>query len=258
MGDADLRLALELADIADALSLRRFREHLQVDRKPDGSIVTDADRAVEVALRQRLTAARPSDAVLGEEFGQTGEAGAPRRWVLDPIDGTRSFVRGYGSWTTLIALERDGRVEVGVVSQPAHGRRWWAARGLGAWSSERGRVQQMHVSAQPELSASRLCDDYRGNARWGADDHPGVRLAQRTAACRAPHDKPLHVVVAEGRAELGVQQAATWDFAPFKVLVEEAGGRFTDLDGRDRIDTGSGLSSNGLVHDQALRALSSD
>jgi histidinol-phosphatase len=208
-----------------------------------------------VALREHITRARPGDAVLGEEFGQTGGVDAARRWILDPIDGTRSFVHGHGSWTTLIALERDGRVEVGVISQPAHGRRWWAACGAGAWSSERGRVEAMHVSTETRLSQSRLCDDNRGNARRGPDDHPAARLALHTASCRAPHDKPMHVVVAEGRAELALQRAWTWDFAPYKVLVEEAGGRFTDLEGRDRIDTGSGLSSNGLVHDQALQAL---
>jgi histidinol-phosphatase len=249
--DPDLLIALELADIAGDIALRRFRGPLHLDHKPDGSPVTDADREVEAALRAHLAAVRPDDAVLGEELGATG-GDAPRRWILDPIDGTRSFIRGRGTWTTLIALERDGEVALGVVSQPAHRRRWWAARGTGAWSSEGTRL---HVSSQTRLSEARLCDDNRGSARWGPEDHPAARLGLRCATCRAARDRPLHMMVAEGRADLSVQLAAPWDLAPSKVIVEEAGGRFTDVDGGDRIDTGSALASNGVLHRQALAAI---
>ena len=206
-----------------------------------------------MALRERLTRDRPDDAVLGEELGLTeGRGDGRRRWILDPLDSTRSFVHGHANWTVLIALERDGEVEVGVVAQPAHRRRWWATRGGGAWSADGRRLS---VSAAARRGEARLCDDSRGNARWGPDDHPAAMLAVDCGSCRSPHDLPMHVVVAEGRAELALQRAAPWDFAPFAVIVEEAGGRFTDLDGGPRLDTGYALASNGLVHDQALEAL---
>jgi histidinol-phosphatase len=249
--DPDLGVALALADIADSLALQRFRGRLHVDHKADGSIVTDADVAVERALRSYLGQVCPGDSVLGEELGLApGDPG--RRWILDPIDGTRSFARGHESWGALIALERDGEVGVGVVCRPVQGRRWWAALGEGAWSDGGRRLQ---VSTQTRLSAARLCDDNRGSARWGPPHHPAARLALRCGSCRAPHDVPMPMLLAEGRAELSLQMAATWDLAPVKVIVKEAGGTVTDLEGRPRIDTGSALASNGHVHDQALQAL---
>lgn len=248
--DPDLRVALDLAGIADEIAVRLFGGRLHVQRKPDGSMVTDVDRDVETALREHLGRVRPGDAVLGEEFG--GPASGERRWVLDPLDGTSRYVRGARDWGTIVALVREGDVAVGVMTQPARNRRWWAARGEGAWSSDGRRLQ---VSDSPTLSTALLCDDHRGNASRGGRRHPGARLVRHCASCRAPGGMPNALVVAEGRADLAVQIASPWDLAAGKVIVEEAGGAFTDFQGRRRFDTGSVLVSNGLLHDEALDAL---
>jgi histidinol-phosphatase len=250
--DPDLRVALDLADMADVMAMRRFGGRLHVQRKPDGSMVTDVDRDVETALREHLERVRPGDAVLGEEFG--GPASGERRWILDPLDGTGRYVRGARDWGTIVALVRDGDVAVGVMTQPSRGRRWWAARGEGAWSSDGRRLQ---VSNAPALSSALLCDDHRGNASRGGRHHPGARLVGHCGDCRSPRGMPNALVVAEGGADLAVRIASPWDLAAGKVIVEEAGGAFTDIHGRPRFDTGSALVSNGLVHDEALRALRS-
>jgi histidinol-phosphatase len=248
--DPDLRVALDLAGIADEIAVTRFGGHLHVQRKPDGSMVTDVDRDVETALREHLERVRPGDAVLGEEFG--GPASGERRWVLDPLDGTGRYVRGGRDWGTIVALVRDGDVAVGVMTQPARGRSWWAARGEGAWSSD-GR--RLHVSDAPALATALFCADHRGSASRGGRRHPGARLIRHCGGCRPPRGMPNALVVAEGGADLCVQVASPWDLAAGKVIVEEAGGAFTDINGRRRFDTGSALVSNGLVHDEALRAL---
>ncbi len=249
--DPDLHVALELADIADGIAMARFGGRLHVEEKADGSMVTDVDRDVEAAQREHLARVRPGDAVLGEELGQSGDG--PRRWVLDPLDGTARFARHRLGWGTIVALERDGEVAVGVMTQPARGRRWWAAQGEGAWASDGRRLR---VSAATTLATALLCDDNRGSARWGSPRRaPGARLALRCGECRTPQGIPVTIVVAEGLADVAVQLAAPWDLAAAKVIVEEAGGRFTDVEGRPRFDTGSALVSNGALHEQALRAL---
>lgn len=248
----DLRLALELADLADSLSLPRFRANdLRVSAKPDLTPVSEVDTAVEAAIRRRLRHHRPGDAILGEEEG--GAERASRRWILDPIDGTRNFVRGVPVWATLLALEVEGEVVVGVVSAPALRRRWWAARGEGAHADGR-RLHVSAVAAVEDAYASTtdptdLVDDPRL--------HPRVsHLLRRFWTVRALGDFWSHVLVAEGAIDVALERPVeVWDLAASRVIVEEAGGRFSDLEGRPRLDGGSALFTNGLLHDRVLAAL---
>jgi histidinol-phosphatase len=244
--DADLAYALELADAADALTLPRFRAtDLQVETKPDLSPVTDADRAAERMLRERIARERPGETVLGEEEGDDGGA---VRWIVDPIDGTRNFSRGIPVWATLLALERDGLVVCGVASAPALGRRWWAARGEGAWRDG----EQMRVSGISSLDQATI-----SFSRTGLDDPKLLALAARAWHVQPFSDFWAHLLVAEGAIEISVEhEMSSWDNAALQVIVEEAGGRFSDLHGRSRIDGGSAVSTNGLLHDEVLAALS--
>jgi histidinol-phosphatase len=232
----DLSLALALADEADAISLGRFRANdLLVETKPDLTPVTEADRAVETAIRETLSRERPGDGVLGEEGGVSG--GGSRRWILDPIDGTRNYARGIPVWATLLALEEDGEPRLGVVSAPALGRRWWAERGAGAFASG----EPIGVSRVARVEDAVLCF---------ALEQQLPALAHRCWHPRAYGDFWAHMLVAEGAADgaidaLGVK---VWDLAAIRPIVEEAGGTFTDRDGVARIDGGSAVSSNGLLH----------
>ena len=249
---ADLALAHRLADAADALTLSRFRaQDLQVCAKPDLTPVSDADLAVEEAVRRMLAVDRPGDAVLGEEHGETGTG--PRQWVLDPIDGTKNFVRGVPVWASLIALRIDGRVDVGVVSAPALGRRWWAARGLGAFADGSPiSVSKVATLADASLSYSSLT----GWAQQGRLDGL-LDLSNRCWRTRAYGDFWSHVLVAEGAVDASFEpEVSLWDLAPLQVIVEEAGGRFTSLAGEARPDGGSAVCSNGLLHEEILAALS--
>ena len=239
----DLALALRLADAADSISLAHFRSGLAIETKPDLTPVTEADRAVEAELRRILAEERPRDAILGEEHGATG-AGS-RRWILDPIDGTRSYARGIPTWATLVALEDASTVRVGVVSAPALGRRWWAERGAGAFVDG----EQMHVSTVARIEDAVLCLPF--DPRLGS-------VAARAWHARGLGDFWGHMLVAEGAADGTVDGAAglaEWDLAPVQVIVEEAGGRFSDVAGAARIDTGTAITSNGLLHDELLAAL---
>lgn len=247
----DLALALRLADAADAITLARFRaQDLAVQTKPDLTPVSDADLAVEAALRSLLATERPDDAVLGEEGGTTGSG--PRQWVIDPVDGTKSFVRGVPVWATLIALLVDGRVEVGVVSAPALGSRWWAARGEGAWrDGEPITVSQVAALADASLSYSSLTG-------WEAQGRLEglLQLSRDCWRTRALGDFWSHVLVAEGAVDASFEpEVSLWDLAPLQVIVEEAGGRFTSLQGEARPDGGSVVCSNGLLHDDVLARL---
>ncbi len=265
--DDELALALEMADAADAITLRRFRAaDLRVDRKPDRTPVTDADTATEDALREVLASRRPGDDVLGEERGGGSTGG--RAWLLDPIDGTKNFSRGLPVWATLIALTVDARPMVGVVSAPALGRRWWASVGAGAFcsavsaggtgaaGSEDAAVRRLAVSEVSELS-----DAYLSTTELRTWDEQQalpnyLELASRCWVTRALGDFWQHVLVAEGAVDLAVDgEANAWDLAAVQVIVTEAGGRFTDLDGVEGYDGGSGLSSNGPLHDTALALL---
>ena len=238
----DLALALRLADAADAISLPLFRSGLPIETKPDLTPVTEADRAVETKLRRMLGAERPTDAILGEEHGAT--AGGVRRWILDPIDGTRNYARGVPIWATLVALEETGVVRVGVVSAPALGHRWWAERGGGAFADG----APMRVSAISRVEDAVLCIPADGTLR---------ELAGRAWHTRGLGDFWAHMLVAEGAADgaVDVVGVCEWDLAAVQVVVEEAGGMFSDAAGSPRIDRGTAITTNGLLHDELLAAL---
>jgi histidinol-phosphatase len=253
----DLALAHELADAADAITLARFGAvDLVVESKPDLTPVSDADVAVEQAIRSVLASRRPGDAVLGEEDGETGTG--PRRWVIDPVDGTKNFVRGVPVWASLIALQQDGVVTAGVVSAPALGRRWWAARGLGAHTGgSLTAARRLQVSAVSELADASVA--YSSLTAWEEQGRlPGLlQLSRDVWRTRAYGDFWSHMMVAEGAVDASFEpEVSLWDLAPLQVVVEEAGGRFTDLAGQPRPDGGSAVCSNGLLHDRVLAALS--
>jgi histidinol-phosphatase len=242
---ADLEFALALADEADALSLPRFRAvDLRVETKPDLTPVTDADRSVERALRERIARERPGDTVLGEE---EGDEGGDVRWIVDPIDGTKNFSRGIPVWATLVALERDGVVVCGVASAPALGHRWWASRGDGAYrDGERLAVSKVARLEEATVSFSRS----------GLRDPRTIELALAAWHAQPFSDFWAHLLVAEGAVDVAAEHAMNvWDNAALQVIVEEAGGRFTDLAGDRRIDGGSAVSTNGLLHEDVLARL---
>jgi histidinol-phosphatase len=250
-----------LADLADVLTLARFRDSdLVVSTKPDLTPVTDADQAVEQALRARIAEARPGHGIVGEEFGiQPGGSGW--RWILDPIDGTKNYVRGIPVWATCVALQHDDEVTVGVVSAPALGRRWWAARGEGAYAAPvgggpAGAPQAIRVSGVADLADAQLSyDSVMSFEAYGMGER-FLGLARRCWRTRGLGDFWSHVLVAEGAVDVAVEpEVSVWDVAAIQVIVEEAGGRFTDLRGAARPDGGSAVSTNGRLHDEVLAAL---
>jgi len=249
--DPDLSFALALADLADAITAERFQaDDLVVETKPDLTPVTEADRAVEQALRKRIGEERPGHGIVGEEFG-AGRPGAAR-WILDPIDGTKNYLRGIPVWATLIALEREGRIELGVASAPALHRRWWAARGEGAFVNGR----RIRVSQVAELSDAVL--SHASLTSW--EEHglgeQFLALARGCWRTRGFGDFWSHMLVAEGVVDLAVEpEVELWDLAAPQVIVEEAGGRFTDLGGTPTAAGGSSVSTNGLLHDRVLATL---
>jgi histidinol-phosphatase len=249
----DLSLALLAADIADRITLGAFRRpDLAVETKPDFTPVSEADRAAEVAIRQLITKERPTDAVVGEEMGTAGTG--PRRWVIDPIDGTASYVRGIPVWATLLALEVDGVMQVGVASAPALGRRWWAQRGEGAFAGpiggpgERMRVSGIANLAEAQVSVGSIAD-------FPVPERV-LRIASLTKRDRGFGDFWQHVMVAEGACDVALDPVdSLWDIAALQVIVEEAGGKFTDFSGQARLDGGNAVSSNGLLHDKVIDLL---
>jgi histidinol-phosphatase len=253
--EADLGVALGLADAADRITMSRFRaSDLRVDSKPDLTPVSDADRTVEAAFRKFLTTQRPDDAVLGEEYGESATV-STRRWIVDPIDGTKNFVRGNPVWATLLALEVDGEVVVGVVSAPALARRWWAVRGGGAWTRDvDGHERRCAVSKVASTDDAFL--SYSSLGGWG-DREPGFRrLRESVWRTRGFGDFWSYTMVAEGSVDIATEpEVSLWDLAAVCLLVEEAGGRFTDLTGRAGPAGGSALASNGALHEPALALL---
>ncbi|HET9059484.1 MAG TPA: inositol monophosphatase family protein [Acidimicrobiales bacterium] len=250
----DLQLALDAAHVADAVTLPFFRRSsLVVETKADESPVTDADRGAEAAIRELLARERPGDGVLGEEMGITG--GSERRWFIDPIDGTRNFVRGVPVWGTLIGLEIGGSMQIGVVSAPALGRRWWAKRGEGAYArTGDGLVQRISVSERKSLSEAGVSS---GSISHFPDPLRALELFNRAREGRGFGDFWQHMLVAEGAIEVALDPiVSVWDVAPLQVIVEEAGGRFTDFSGERRLDGGSAISTNAIFHDTVVSILS--
>ncbi|AFM16354.1 histidinol-phosphate phosphatase [Mycolicibacterium chubuense NBB4] len=251
----DVALALELAAEADALTMRRFGAmDLRVETKPDLTPATDADLDAEKLLRARLAERRPGDSVFGEEFGGTKEFSG-RQWVVDPIDGTKNFVRGVPVWSTLIALLSDGVPVVGVVSAPALGRRWWAGQGQGAFSSFAGETQRISVSGVADLGAASL--SYSDlTTGWEAARERFLELTDSVWRARGYGDFWSYCLVAEGAVDIAVEpEVKLWDLAPLDILVREAGGRFTALDGTPGPHGGSAVATNGLLHEAVLAAL---
>jgi histidinol-phosphatase len=249
--DDDLELAMRLADAARERSLFYFRRELQQWSKGDGSLATEADLAVEDELRGRLAVERPGDAVLGEERGQTGES--TRCWIIDGIDGTIDFAAGEPDWGTLIALEVDGQVLLGVCDQPVHKRRYWAVRGGGAFSMDDGAntAIRLQASRHADLATAR---SYLPPPHWVPDEiSQKVGNALVLATRPEPHGNHPAIQVAEGGYEFAMFfLMGPWDIAAPALIVEEAGGRFSDFFGRFSIRSGSAVFSNGVVHDDVL------
>lgn len=242
----DLELALCLADEASAVALHFFRRGVTPGQKADGSVVTEADVEVERMLSAALASQRPSDAVLGEELGAVGDA--PRRWILDPIDGTMNFVAGRPDWGVHIALESDGEVVVGVVTRPVLGQRWWASRGGGAYIDGLVRSDvrtSLEVSRREKLDGARV-------SGWLFDDDPVKARLRSLPSWVEPLDLDTIMRVAEGELEAFVDGTASqiWDRAPFVILVEEAGGRYRDRTGGRDLSLPGGLFTNGHVDAQ--------
>jgi histidinol-phosphatase len=254
----DLRLAHVLADDADSITQARFRAlDLHVMSKPDLSPVTDADQAVEEGIRRTLSRVRSRDAVVGEEQGSSGHS--QRRWVIDPIDGTKNFVRGVPVWATLIALVVDDEVVLGVVSAPALQRRWWASAGNGAWTGRSLlKATQMHTSDVRELGdASLSYSSLHGwDERGRLDDF--LSLSRRCWRTRAYGDFWSYMLVAEGAVDLATEpELELYDMAALDVIVREAGGQFSSLDGSPGPFGGNAVASNSHLHEAALGFLGS-
>ncbi len=244
--DGDVRFAHELADIADEITLGRFRAlDLRVETKPDLTPVSEADKAAEAAVRERVRASGRGEGVLGEEFGDDG---GDARWIVDPIDGTTSYVRGVPVFATLLALEREGVVEVALASAPALRRRWWAVRGGGAFVdgspcrvSAIGRIEDSAVST---TSARRMPDGWR-------------TIVQRAWSNRGLGDFWHHCLVAEGSVDVACESLVmVWDYAPIQLIAEEAGGRCTTFAGGPPTHEQSLVTTNGVLHDEVVSLLS--
>jgi histidinol-phosphatase len=255
----DLELALSMADAADRITMDRFGAlDLLVETKPDLTPVSEADMAAEMALRQILAQARPDDGILGEEFGITGDPTA-RQWILDPIDGTKSYVRGVPVWATLIALVEGGDVVVGVVSAPALGRRWWAATGSGAWGRMLDRDPvPLHVSSVQRIEDASF--SYSDAIGWDSLTTTGLNtLLTQTWRQRAYGDFWSHIMVAEGVVDIAAEpELGPWDIAALVPIVTEAGGRVSAFDGSPAIAGGCAISTNRVLHDTVLAIVNVD
>ena len=248
----ELDFALKLADLADVITLPHYTHRsFSLNWKANSTEVTDADRESELAISRHVLAERPGHGLFGEEHGLVGDAESPWRWIIDPIDGTSNFVRGIPVWASLVALTHaeHGPV-VGVVSAPALGRRWWAARGMGAFADG----HRCRVSNVARLDEAQVCVTF--SAGW---DHLGlthalVQLQQQAYRARGFGDFWQHMLVAEGAVDLAVDAVGVmpYDLAAVMVVVEEAGGTFTDRHGVRTFESDSAISSNGLLHDHAM------
>ena len=269
----DLALAHALADLADAITLDRYQaQDLVITNKPDNTPVTDADRAVETAIREALATHRQTDGLVGEEFGSDkGTSG--RYWVIDPIDGTKNFMRGVPTWATLIALvnvDASGAEEVvvGIASAPALARRWSAAKGHGAFVRfNPGNLDDLSedldtVSNEKKISVSEvgaLSDasiSYSDFVGWGDRLEPFQKMLAKAWRTRGIGDFWSHMLVAEGAVDVAIEPSlAVWDMAALDIIVREAGGTFTNTAGQSGPFGGSGVSTNGVLHNAVINGL---
>jgi len=268
----DLALAHALADLADAISLDRYQaQDLVITTKPDNTPVTDADRAVETAIREALATHRAADGLVGEEFGSDkGTAG--RYWVIDPIDGTKNFMRGVPTWATLIALvqiDASGNEEVivGIASAPALARRWAAAKGHGATVRFNGAINdhfedfegapvEKKISVSKVSSLSDASISYSDFVGWGERLEPFQKMLAGAWRTRGIGDFWSHMLVAEGAVDVAIEPSlAVWDMAALDIIVREAGGTFTNTAGHSGPFGGSGVSTNGLLHNAVINGL---
>jgi histidinol-phosphatase len=254
----DLSLALKLAGDADLISMERFEAlDLSVTTKPDRTPVTDADTAVERSIRAGIEAARPHDSILGEEYGTEGSS--PRQWIIDPIDGTANFMRGVPIWGTLIALAIDGVAHVGVVSSPALGKRWWGATGHGAFGMSQGHEpQKLQVSGVADLADATI--SYNSIQGWDGANHLDqlITLQRQVFRARSIGDAWAYMLLAEGHLDaVGEWDLKPYDMAALIPIIEEAGGRFTSLEGEAGPWNGSALATNGKLHESILETVRS-
>ena len=251
----DLELALRLADAADAQSLPRFDSaDLEISTKADNSHVTDADLATERAIRSILEVERPDDGIFGEEYGAQGTT--QRQWIIDPIDGTANFLRGVPLWGTMIALAIDGVPQVGVVSMPAFGRRWWASAGGGAWTSTTDGPRRLQASSVASLDDASV--SFQSIAQWSDAGHLDalLTLADRVWRDRAYGDVYAYMLLAEGRIDMVAEfDVKEYDIAAAVPIVREAGGRMTSFDGEETLSARSVLATNGILHEAFLTLL---
>jgi histidinol-phosphatase len=271
----DLAFAHALADLADAITLDRYQaQDLVITTKPDNTPVTDADRAVEIAIREALATHRTSDGLVGEEFG-SDKGGSGRYWVIDPIDGTKNFMRGVPTWATLIALvevDASGNEEVvvGVASAPALARRWAAAIGHGAtvrftagnYDASEDLDTFTPTSGEKKISVSKVSSlsdasiSYSDFVGWGDRLEPFQRMLNQAWRTRGIGDFWSHMLVAEGAVDVAVEPSlALWDMAALDIIVREAGGVFTNTAGQSGPFGGSGVSTNGILHNQVINGL---
>jgi histidinol-phosphatase len=251
----DLALAHALADLADAITLDRYQaQDLVITNKSDNTPVTDADRAVETAIREALATHRTSDGLVGEEFG-SDKGSSGRYWVIDPIDGTKNFMRGVPTWATLIALVHvdaagTEEVVVGIASAPALARRWAAAKGHGATVNEK-RISVSKVSTLADASIS-----YSDFVGWGDRLEPFQKMLAGAWRTRGIGDFWSHMLVAEGAVDVAIEPSlALWDMAALDIIVREAGGSFSNTAGQSGPFGGRGVSTNGVLHNQVIKGL---
>jgi histidinol-phosphatase len=256
--DKLLATAIEAARAAGEIALKYFRTNLVVETKADKTPVTKADRLSEAKIVEVLRAAFPDMAFLGEEMGEQGSTGSGSasraRWIIDPIDGTKNFIRGIPFFATLIALEEEGEVTAGVIYAPATGDLLYAQKGQGAFANGR----QVQVSTISTLKEAMLIHGGLGDLKRSLYWQPFVRLIDQTARQRGFGDVLGHTQVICGHAEVTLEPAISpWDVAATKIIVEEAGGQYTDFSGSPSIYTGTAVISNGRVHEEVLKILQS-
>jgi len=255
-----LAFALGRCDVTDPIALGAFRSELAVDRKADGSFVTAADREVEAFIRGRITERYPDHGLVGEEYGEAEAGAGGERWYIDPIDGTHNFMRGVPLFATLLAVERDGEIQAGVMSAPALGQRWYATRGGGAWvvggPANPDGPRRLRVSAVDELARAQVLFRSIRDMEASRVAAGFQRLLRATWRERGFGDFWGYTLVSDGVAEAVMEQDLhPWDLAAPWVIVEEAGGRITDFDGRRSLERGEGFATNGLLHDAVLDIL---